>query len=101
MDMMLLSPYRSDERPDPAKPLYLGIEDDWSSVSELGRLAGIFEQDMSNLGAVQRGLEASVKAGVTLARYQESRIRHYLQRLDDYIQTPVGPWQAVGSDTSG
>jgi hypothetical protein len=101
MDMMLLAPFPADERPAPAKPQLLGLDDDWSSVPELGRLGRIFDQDMSNLGPVQRGLQASVKAGVTLARYQESRIRHYLQSLDDYIETPTGPWNAVTHLTSG
>ncbi|MNC99087.1 hypothetical protein D3C83_172510 [compost metagenome] len=53
---------------------------------ELGRLGVIFEQDMVNLGPVQRGLHASVKAGVTLGRYQESRIRHYHQTLETYLE---------------
>jgi len=63
-----------------------GFDDRWADVADLGRLAVIFEQDMVNLGPVQRGLRASVKPGVTLGRYQESRIRHYHQTLQSYLE---------------
>ena len=69
----------------------LGFDDRWTDVAELGRLAVIFEQDMSNLGPVQRGLHASVKPGVTLGTYQESRIRHYHRTLDSYLDRSARP----------
>jgi hypothetical protein len=34
---------------------------------------------------VQRGLHAARKPGITLANYQESRIRHFHGTLDGYI----------------
>jgi hypothetical protein len=34
---------------------------------------------------IQKGLRASRKPGITLARYQESRIRHFHATLDDYM----------------
>lgn len=85
MDVMMLSPF-SGLRPPAPKPIVLDFDDDWSAVGELGRLATIFEQDMSNLGPVQRGLHASVKPGVTLGHYQESRIRHYHRTLQTYLE---------------
>jgi hypothetical protein len=36
---------------------------------------------------VQRGLAASVKPGVTLSHYQESRIRHFHQTLGRYLES--------------
>ena len=45
----------------------------------------MFNQDGSTFGRVQRGLRASVKPTTTLARYQESRIRHFHATLDDYL----------------
>ena len=45
----------------------------------------VFNQDGSTFGRVQRGLRASVKASTTLARYQESRIRHFHSTLDQYL----------------
>jgi nitrite reductase/ring-hydroxylating ferredoxin subunit len=86
MDVMMLSPFPPGERPPAARPIVLGYDDHWTDVAELGRLAVIFEQDMSNLGPVQRGLHASVKPGVTLGNYQESRIRHYQQTLQSYLE---------------
>lgn len=88
LDVMMLSPFPAGERPPAAKPIVLGYDDAWSDVAELGRLAVIFEQDMSNLGPVQRGLHASVKPGVTLGLYQESRIRHYQRTLEAYLSRP-------------
>ena len=86
MDVMMLSPFPEGARPPAARPIVLGFDDRWTDVVELGRLAVIFEQDMVNLGPVQRGLHASVKPGVTLGRYQESRIRHYHQTLQSYLE---------------
>lgn len=40
---------------------------------------------MSNLGAMTKGLKASKKGTVSLAHYQESRIRHHHQTLDKYL----------------
>jgi hypothetical protein len=40
---------------------------------------------MNNLGAMTKGLKASKKGTVTLASYQESRIRHHHETLDKYL----------------
>lgn len=45
----------------------------------------ILDQDTDNLYAQQEGLEASAKAGLTLADYQEIRVRHFEQAIDRYI----------------
>jgi hypothetical protein len=86
LDVMMLSPFPAGERPPAATPIVLGFDDRWTDVAELGRLGVIFEQDMVNLGPVQRGLHASVKPGVTLGNYQESRIRHYHRTLQAYLE---------------
>ncbi|HVW31859.1 MAG TPA: aromatic ring-hydroxylating dioxygenase subunit alpha [Acidimicrobiia bacterium] len=86
LDVMMLSPFPAGNRPPAARPIVLGFDDRWTDVAELGRLGVIFEQDMSNLGPVQRGLHASVKPGVTLGNYQESRIRHYHRTLESYLE---------------
>lgn len=87
MDVMLLGPYNpSLPRPKPAEVRRLGPDDDWADVAELGQLAGVFNQDSSNLPRVQRGLKASVKPGVTLGSYQEVRIRHYQQELARWVE---------------
>jgi len=51
----------------------------------------VFNQDGSTFGRVQRGLRASVKATTTLARYQESRIRHFHATLDTYLARDGSP----------
>jgi nitrite reductase/ring-hydroxylating ferredoxin subunit len=85
MELILLSPMAADADRRPAEPIELDYDDPWSSVRALGRLAQIFEQDMTNLDVIQRGVRASKKGAVTLAQYQESRIRHFEQTLDSYI----------------
>ncbi|QVM84698.1 aromatic ring-hydroxylating oxygenase subunit alpha [Novosphingobium decolorationis] len=48
----------------------------------------ILDQDTDNLHAQQEGLEASAKAGLTLADYQEIRVRHFEQTVDRYMAMP-------------
>ena len=64
----------------------LGPDETWADAPELGYLGRILNQDNSTLGRVQRGLKASAKPGVTTARYQESRIRHFHRTLGEYIE---------------
>jgi len=52
---------------------------------EIGGLGPVFDQDDSNMPAVQKGMMASKKGAVSLASYQESRIRHLHQTLDKYL----------------
>ncbi len=50
----------------------------------------VADQDTDNLIRIQKGLRTSRKPGVTLARYQESRLRHCHATLDDYVNaSPV------------
>ncbi|MCW5829345.1 MAG: aromatic ring-hydroxylating dioxygenase subunit alpha [Deltaproteobacteria bacterium] len=87
MEVMLLAPVRKGgERPPPAKYRLLGSDEAWASAKELGLLGPVFDQDMSNIPFVQKGLKAAVKPGVTLGNYQESRIRHLHRTLDDYLK---------------
>ena len=86
MDVMLLYTFDSSgDRPPPAKITALGVEDSWFDAPELGGICTIFEQDTANMPMVQRGLKASKKPGVTLSRYQELRLRHYHQRLNQLL----------------
>lgn len=86
MECMLLAPLADGaERPAPAKIHWLEPDEDWLNAPELGILAAIFDQDSENLSRVQRGLRASRKQGVTLGNYQEVRVRHFNQTLDEYL----------------
>lgn len=86
MDVWILDPLPKDsERPDPAACRFLGPDEQWSDAPELGYLGPILDQDTATLARIQRGLETSQKRGVTLARYQECRIRHFHHTLGEYL----------------
>ena len=57
----------------------------WQLACRVELIPDVGDQNTDNLMRIQRGLRASRKPGVTLARYQESRIRHYHATLDAYI----------------
>jgi hypothetical protein len=74
------------EKPPPAKPHHL-TGNDWTEATELGRLGPIMNQDVRQMVRVQRGLKTSRRRGVTLANYQESRIRHLADTLETYLNS--------------
>ena len=72
-------------RPKPAKTTHLDIEQSWTDAKELGGLGAVFDQDVSNLWAVHKGLKSMRGGATTLARYQENRIRHFHDVLRGYL----------------
>ncbi|WP_231639103.1 aromatic ring-hydroxylating oxygenase subunit alpha [Sphingomonas profundi] len=66
------------------------IEPHESFADHLGQLGTVLEQDMANLPHVQTGMKASKNRRLHLARYQESRIRHFHQTLDKYLARDPG-----------
>ncbi|MDH3754786.1 MAG: aromatic ring-hydroxylating dioxygenase subunit alpha [Acidimicrobiia bacterium] len=88
MECVYLDPFEG-ERPPPAKITWLGPDDSWvEKAPELGNLARVFEQDTFNLPKVQAGLHTTQRSGVTLANYQESKIRHIHSLIDRWIAKP-------------
>lgn len=86
MEVYLLAARNLAEKAPRAVPIeWVGEGQGFSDVPGLGRLGPIFDQDYVNIERVQKGLRATAKPGVTLAQYQESRIRHYHNRIDDFI----------------
>ncbi len=85
MEVFLLAPFQG-ERPEPATTTYLDFDDDWTDAPELGMLAKVFQQDSFNMPMVQKGLEQTIKPGVTLANYQESKVRWIHQLLGDWVE---------------
>jgi phenylpropionate dioxygenase-like ring-hydroxylating dioxygenase large terminal subunit len=83
--MFLFSKAPDGSHPAPATMTMLGPDQKWADAPELGSAAMVADQDTDNLMRIQKGLRASKKPGVTLARYQESRIRHFHATLDDYM----------------
>jgi phenylpropionate dioxygenase-like ring-hydroxylating dioxygenase large terminal subunit len=84
--MFLFSKAPDGSHPAPATMTMLGLDQTWSDAPELGSAAMVADQDTDNLMRIQKGLRAARKPGVTLARYQESRIRHFHATLDAYLR---------------
>jgi len=85
MDVMLLEPLpATGPRPAPSPTRHLGEGERWADAPELGYLGRILDQDTATLGRVQRGLEVP-GPDVTLAGYQESRLRHFHATLGSYL----------------
>ncbi|HZQ86593.1 MAG TPA: aromatic ring-hydroxylating dioxygenase subunit alpha [Acidimicrobiales bacterium] len=85
VDIMILQPVPASGRPPAAKPTVLQPGETFLDAPELGYIGRILNQDFSTLPRVQRGLRASVRKDLTLAHYQESRIRHFHATLTAYI----------------
>jgi hypothetical protein len=84
MEVFLLAPF-AGERPDPAECHWLEPDEAWTEAPELGMLGKVFQQDSFNMPKVQRGLETTAKAGVTLGNYQESKVRWFHQVLEEWM----------------
>ena len=84
MEIFFLSPFHG-ERPPPAETTFLGPDDSFTDAAELGLLAKIFDQDGFNMPKVHKGLRQTKKPGVTLASYQESKVRWFHQLLDTWM----------------
>jgi phenylpropionate dioxygenase-like ring-hydroxylating dioxygenase large terminal subunit len=88
MEVMILKPVPDGaERPAAVPFRLLGPDEPWSAAKELPILGPVIDQDMENMPYVQEGLHATGTGTVHLARYQESRIRHFHQTLDRYLAT--------------
>jgi phenylpropionate dioxygenase-like ring-hydroxylating dioxygenase large terminal subunit len=85
-ETILLMRYpKGSKRPEAAQKTILRPDQAFSEAEELGGLGPVFDQDDSNMPALQKGMLASKKGAVSLASYQESRIRHLHQTLDKYL----------------
>ncbi len=73
------------KRPRPAKPTYLGPDDEWTLAPELGPTLKVFQQDSINLPHVQTGLKAQEQQEVIFASYNETKIRHFYQNLFKWV----------------
>jgi phenylpropionate dioxygenase-like ring-hydroxylating dioxygenase large terminal subunit len=85
MDVYLLAPF-SGERPPPRPTTWLDSDESWTNASELGMLGKVFDQDSFNMSKVQKGMEQRAKPGLTLANYQESKVRWHHQLLEKWLE---------------
>jgi phenylpropionate dioxygenase-like ring-hydroxylating dioxygenase large terminal subunit len=80
------------DRPPPAKCTFLDLDDDYTQATEFGSyLNKIFNQDGLNHRAVQKGLHNHPKGEVIFASYQESKIRHFHQTLNKWLESEEAP----------
>jgi Ring hydroxylating alpha subunit (catalytic domain) len=84
MEVMFLAPFKG-ERPPPSPVHKLGVHEAWTDAPELGVLGKVFEQDTFNMARVQLGLESTHKPGVTLANYQESKVRWLHVKMEQWM----------------
>lgn len=92
MDVWLLNPLDVDaeKAPHAPEPVVLDGQKGVRDVEALGRFRVVLQQDIDNFHLIQKGMMTSAKGTVTLADYQEVRIRHFHQVLDQYLQRPDG-----------
>lgn len=74
-------------QPRPLAPAtqFLDTHEGFDKATGIGPLATVFNQDMGNLPHMMRGLKSARDGAIQLAHYQESRIRHHHQTLDEYL----------------
>lgn len=86
-EILILQPVPANgERPAPAKPVRLGIDDSYTTIEGFD-LAEILDQDTDNLMMQRNGAKASLKGAQSLGNYQEARIRNLHRTLDEYIKS--------------
>lgn len=83
--MMLFAKADDGSHPPVGKPTIVGLDQSWHDVPGMGSAADVTDQDTENLKRIQRGIRASRKKGATMSVYQESRIRHFHQTLEEYM----------------
>jgi phenylpropionate dioxygenase-like ring-hydroxylating dioxygenase large terminal subunit len=85
-EVMLFKIKPKGATPPPAAMRLLAADEPWASATELSYLAGIFDQDESNLGPQQQGLRAMGADGVVqFSRYSDMRCRNLHRMVDDYM----------------
>jgi nitrite reductase/ring-hydroxylating ferredoxin subunit len=87
-EVILLAPPVGPGQEKPVAPpvRWLAEGEDFADITELGLLGPVFDQDYFNLPFLQEGLHTTRKPGITLANYQESRIRHFHRTLEQWLE---------------
>ena len=90
--MYMIPVPEGQEMPAPAQCTYLDIDDDYTLAPEFGSsLLKIFNQDGVNHAAVQKGLHSHPKGETIYASYQETKIRHFHAKLNEWLDSEVPP----------
>lgn len=85
MECIFLAPF-TGEKPPPAPVHLLEEHESFTDAEELGMLGKVFNQDLFNMAKVQRGLETTLKPGITLGNYQESKVRWLHKLLGEWVE---------------
>ncbi len=86
MEVYMLYPIPEDGRDyKTCEEVRLAPDDTWSSRPELANYGPILDEDTPNMIRMTKGLKTSRKPGITLANYQENRLRQFHGVLDDYV----------------
>jgi nitrite reductase/ring-hydroxylating ferredoxin subunit len=85
-EVLLLSEPAPGQSTEPAPVRWLQPGEHFADIKEWGLLGPVFDQDYFNLPYIQEGLHAARKPGITLADYQESRIRHFHHLLEGWLE---------------
>jgi phenylpropionate dioxygenase-like ring-hydroxylating dioxygenase large terminal subunit len=95
MEIMLMMRYpQSQARPKDADVQFVPADQTLAETEGIEPgLAAVFDQDFGNLPFVHKGLRSLQSGKIQLANYQEVRIRHFHQILDNYIQADTGEGQ--------
>lgn len=90
--MFMLPMPEGIDHPEPAKPTFLDLDDDYTEATQIGsNLAKIFNQDCVNHAMVQKGLHSHPKRETIFSSYQETKIRHFHQTLDKWLSSEKAP----------
>ena len=80
------------ERPPAAECQVLELEDDYTKAKNFGGyLLKVFNQDFLNHPMVQKGMRNHSKGEIIFASYQESKLRHFYETLDKWLESDTAP----------
>jgi len=89
MEIRILKRFdKSKPKPKSANMFVVPNDQPFAAAAEvMGKLlASVFDQDLANLPEVQAGLKSSFNKEVNFGTYQESRIRHFAETLEKYLE---------------
>jgi phenylpropionate dioxygenase-like ring-hydroxylating dioxygenase large terminal subunit len=84
---ILMRAKEGEEHPRAPEMALIPDDQPWSYANNLlgESLAGVFDQDMTNLPELQQGMKASHNKEIQLGAYQDSRVRHFHNTLGKFI----------------
>ncbi|WP_052134539.1 aromatic ring-hydroxylating oxygenase subunit alpha [Sphingomonas sp. 37zxx] len=86
MEVMLYKRHPKGGKGEGVPLRMLGEDESWASATELGFLAGVYDQDQTNLGPLQAGLRDLGSKAIHFGRYTELRCRHLHEMIDRYME---------------